>query len=298
MPPFTDADPVVVSFHTGGDYYDRAAQQLRSDCVGLGIDHDIRKLDAGPTPYWAAACRRKIGFYLDMLQEHRRPILWLDVDTRIGHWPGPLRGCRADMAAFMRGLRYLRDFDPIRMPRFFSPFALYFNDSAPALAFVRQMVELEAAEVGPATDDYFLEEAWRRHDLQLSMLILPPTLIGHDWPLAEDQMFQVGISGNVARFKSQVKQHEEGRLGPAHRAALFMDTAVRLCRQGRDLQATMLLELAVEASPQDQEIGRRAGALRLRLSGLKPSAAGGDGRRPGLRGPVGAFRRWLGARRK
>src|SRR5690606_8377955 len=104
-----NGEPVVVSFYCGGDYYREAAEQLRQDCERVGLAHDIVEIEVAADGDWIAACRRKIPFYLEMHRKHRRPILWLDVDSRLGARPAVFDGASCDIAGFLRGFRYLRD---------------------------------------------------------------------------------------------------------------------------------------------------------------------------------------------
>jgi hypothetical protein len=119
MPPESTRAPVVVSFYCGDTYYHAAAARLRDDCARLGFDHDIVEVPREPSETWADICRRKAGFYLQMHRKHRQPIWWLDVDSRLARRPAALESPSCDMAGFLRGLRYLRGFEPSALPRFF-----------------------------------------------------------------------------------------------------------------------------------------------------------------------------------
>src|SRR5690606_32684676 len=127
-------------------------------------------------------------------RKHGRPILWLDVDSRLGRYPEVFDGATCDFAAFLRGERYLRGFDPFAVPRFFAPFALFFNATPAARAFLELMADLERQFEGNATDDFFLQEAWERHAEQLTVVVLPPGLVSREWPLTGSQFLHIGIS--------------------------------------------------------------------------------------------------------
>ncbi|WP_051378919.1 polysaccharide pyruvyl transferase family protein [Derxia gummosa] len=171
--------PIVISFSAGDDYYHRAAAQLRGDCDRLGIEHDIRRLDPAPGGEgWIALCRRKVGFCRDMLRRHGRPVLWIDVDCRLLRDPRPLlAGGGYDIAGFARGFRDLRDFDPVGHSRFFQPSILAFAPTPRGHALLDLMAEIEARSAVSATDDYFLQEAWKQLDRQPAVLLLPPDLV-------------------------------------------------------------------------------------------------------------------------
>jgi len=240
--------PIVVSLYTGDEYYERAAHALREDCSRLGVDHDIVQFEATD---WIAACRRKIPFYLEMQRKHRRPILWLDVDSRLTRHLDMLDGAMCDIAGFLRGFRYLRDFDPQSLPRFFAPFALYFNTTPRATAFLELMAEIERRHDGSATDDFFLHEAWKQHSQQLSVLTLPPDLVAHEWPVSANQPIYVGISGNVSKYKTQVQQHAAPIFAPAHRKAVLMHEADNALKSGHTDTGLLLYRCALAAAPDD-----------------------------------------------
>jgi hypothetical protein len=141
--------PAVVSFYSGDPLYYAAADRLRDDCISLNLDHDIVEFPKRDDETWLDICRRKASFYIDMQRKHRRPILWLDVDSRIQSLPAALAGAGCDIAGFLRGWRYLRDFDPVAVPRFFAPFALYFNYTPRATAFLELLASIAA---GSTTD--------------------------------------------------------------------------------------------------------------------------------------------------
>jgi hypothetical protein len=262
------ASPVVISFHAGDSYYHEAADRLRADCDVAGVDHDIVELSVRPNASWLDICRRKIPFYLDMRRKHQRPLLWLDVDSRLGAWPTVLDGATCDIAAFLRDRVYLREFDPLAAPRFFAPFALYLNHTASMGAFLELMARLEAQSDEKASDDFFLQEAWRLHDQQLTVMLLPPALVGYEWPLANRQIFYHGVSGNVPVYRRGAAQHEPGLLAPQRRKRLLMHEGGRLRREGRIDDALVLYRCALEV---DQEDTQLSGKIRRLEAGHEKS---------------------------
>src|SRR6187200_2432715 len=88
----TTTRPIVISFYCGDQYYYDAADRLRDDCARVGLDSDIVEIQKRPEESWLDICRRKVRFYLDMQVKHDRPILWLDVDSRIYGYPEILSG--------------------------------------------------------------------------------------------------------------------------------------------------------------------------------------------------------------
>lgn len=243
----------MVSFYSGSPYYYDAADRLRDDCERIGLDHDIVGLDSSDAG-WIAACRRKVTFSLEMHRKHRRPILWLDVDSRLSRRPDILDGATCDIAGFLRGFSYLRDFDPQATPRFFAPFALFFNYTPRTTAFLELMAELERKHDGAATDDYFLQEAWKQHREQLSVMVLPPDLVGHEWPLKDRQLIYVGISGNASQFKGEAQQHPVEMLAPSRRKAVLLHEAGNLRKNGQVPDALTLYKLALAIDPTDEAL--------------------------------------------
>lgn len=265
----SDADGfVLVSFYSPDDYYRAAARQLTEDCIRLGIAHDIVELAVEPGASWIDNCRRKLPFIGEMFRKHRRPVFWLDVDSRLSRRPALLDGARCDFAAFLRGFRYLRDFDAETMPRFFSPFALYFNATPKAAGFLELMLSLEAEHPGQATDDYFLQEAWRRHQSFLSVLVLPPDLVGRHWPLQDHEVFYVGISGHVSAALGQAEQHVAPVHLPARRKAVLVREG-QLAMKESPREALMLWRRALQADGPDDALALRIARLLHSEEGLQ-----------------------------
>lgn len=258
--------PTIVSFCAGDSSYFAAAARLREDCDSLGLARDVLELPGAAGQSWLEICRRKAVFLLDMQQKHRRPILWLDVDSRIRKLPGALAGASCDVAGFMRGFRYLRDFDPVAMPRFFAPFALYFNFTPKATAFLELLAKIAEESPPDVSDDYLLQEAWLRHDQQLSVMVLPPDLVGHEWPLQGDQAIYVGISGNVSQFKGQAKQHTAKLFDASRRSAVLKKEADEALKNGKDDDAIVLYKYALVAV-RDDALAAKVGRLLKRRHG-------------------------------
>jgi len=249
--------PIVVSLHSSHDYYRTSADRLREDCDRLNVECDIVELEGSEALDWISICRKKVPFFREMLCRHERPILWLDADSRLGDWPTVFDGMSCDLAGFLRGLRYLRDFDPAALPRFFAPFALYFNFTAAARDFLDTMTALERTFIGEATDDYFLEQAWRTHERQLAVTVLPPCLVGRNLPLADGEQIYVGISGNVSAHKSKAEQHVAAMHEPERRKAALMHEASQARRAGQLEDALVLYRRAAAIGQPDDELEQK-----------------------------------------
>jgi hypothetical protein len=252
--------PTIVSFCAGDPSYYTAAALLRDDCRALHLEHDVVELPGGAGQSWLQICRRKPAFYLEMQRKHGRPILWLDVDSRLRMLPPALEGATCDVAGFLRGFRYLRDFDPVAMPRFFAPFALFFNCTPRATAFLELLASIAEESPSDVSDDFVLQEAWLRHEQQLSVMVLAPDLLGHEWPL--------GISGNVNQFKGQARQHIADQFEAGRRKAVLMKEAEAALKSGRDDDALVLFKHALAAVP-DDALAARIGRLLKRRHGAE-----------------------------
>lgn len=266
-PPST---PVVISFCCGDQYYFDAAEQLRRDCASHGLDSDIVELKKEPDQTWIDICRRKIPFYLEMQRKHERAVLWVDVDSRIARFPEMLRGATCDVAGFLRGLRYLSGFDPLSVSRFFSPFALYFNNTPRTRAFLEFMAKLERETDVAATDDYFLQEAWERFDQQLTVMVLPPEQ-AHlpDWPETERQWYYHGKSGNVSEFKDKARQHKVEVHSPQRRKAVLMFEGMNAWKARKIDDSLLLYRKALEIDPKDDALAQKIARIMRREGKLK-----------------------------
>ena len=258
--------PTIVSFYAGEPLYHAAAEQLRHDCIALELRHDIVELPIPAGETWLSICRRKAAFFLEMQRKHRRPIFWLDVDSRLRTLPSVLDGAACDVAGFLRGFRYLRDFDPVALPRFFAPFALFFNYTPRATAFLELLATIAEQSPSDVTDDFLLQEAWVRHEQQLAVMVLPPYLVGHEWPLRDEQAIYVGISGNVRQFTGKAKQHTANLFEAARRKAVLTKEANAALKAGRDDDAVVLFKYAL-AAIRDDALAEKIGRLLERRHG-------------------------------
>ena len=70
--------PIIVSFYTKDWQYPEYANKLKNDCIRLKIDYDIQELPS--TGDYIRNTSLKPQFILDMLNKHKRPVLWIDCD--------------------------------------------------------------------------------------------------------------------------------------------------------------------------------------------------------------------------
>lgn len=236
--------PIFISFYAGRRYYHDAAAQLRADLDALGLPHDIEEVEPPAERDWADICRLKPAFIHRKLEQHRAPVFWLDVDSRVLRRPPVLEGLGSDFAAFLRGFGRLQDFDPVQKGRTFVPAFLYFNYTDRARRFAARVAELEATSELRATDDYFLEEAWRDVQGHLDVTLLSPAGIDRGKAHAEhmeNPWLSLGLSGNVRDFISQVEQHKPAAFATQRLFTGLQSLAQEEVSKGRMLEATVYL---------------------------------------------------------
>lgn len=204
--------PTIISFYSGDEYYYRAAENLRGDCEKLNLPYHIEELKTSEHEDWADICRKKVVFYHKLLRDIKGPVLWVDVDNRINWIPDILVDARYDFAAFLRGFGDLAEFNPVKFSRFWHPGILFFNNTDGGLSITDAIWEANKQNKGRVTDDYLLEEGWRKVGKLITALPLNRHLasINSDNPAAA---FEFGSSGNVSSFKSKVEQHQNFKLG-------------------------------------------------------------------------------------
>ena len=74
----------IVSFYCdidGRTYYSDHSRRLRINCNENNIPHDVRELPSRGE--YRLNCLAKPRFILDVLEEKKRPFVWMDVDSRI-----------------------------------------------------------------------------------------------------------------------------------------------------------------------------------------------------------------------
>lgn len=258
--------PTLISFFGGDEYYYRAAEALRADCDRLGIAHDIREVARREGEDWAAVCRRKIPFYAEMLDRHPNGVFWVDVDTRLLRRPELLDDARYDVAAFLRGFRDFRRYDPVQVARTFHPGFLHFNGTRKTRDFVNHLAALEADSTVKGTDDYFLEEGWRTFKEHLALMILPPDLIvRRPERQTPESCFLFGESGNVNTFKSQVEQHSAPIFDLRRQTRLLIHYAAQAIRIGKREHARIFLNKAHAIDPTDEHASLSLAKLCLKM---------------------------------
>ena len=212
----TSKDLIVCSFFTPDDYYSSHAKALRARLDELGIDHDILEITKAPGEDWADITRRKIGFIKDVCDKNpSKRVFWVDIDCRINYLPEYIANSTADLIGFQRSFGSPPQIGYGNRARFWEPSFWGLGTSPQARKLIADAYELEQRADVKATDDYFLEEAWRANAKDLTFQMIPSMAIVRERaPLKLGQrqpFFEFGSSGNVADFKDKVVQHAGGK---------------------------------------------------------------------------------------
>ena len=203
---------VVCSFYTPDKYYSSHAKRLKAELDSLGVHAELKKVEKPKGVDWADVTRMKIGFIRDVAKKFpKSKIFWIDVDCSLTDLPDFIRESSADLIGFQRSFG-----QPLRIgyqyrTRFWEPSFWGMGTSPQARKIIEDAYDLEQRSTIKATDDYFLEEAWRANAKNLSFQLIPSNLVIKDKglrdPGAKKPFFAFGSSGNVAEFKNKVKQH-------------------------------------------------------------------------------------------
>jgi hypothetical protein len=205
-------DVVICSFHTPDEYYADHARELKEQLESLGLPYELLEVEKREGEDWADVTRRKIGFIHDVCQKYPDSmVFWIDVDCRLTHMPDYVRDSTADLIGFQRSFRSPLHIGYANRARFWEPSFWGVAPTAQGRKLVADAYQLEQRSDIKATDDYFLEEAWRANARNLTFQMIPSTAIVRkrkiDEPERRESFFVFGSSGNVAEFKDKVVQH-------------------------------------------------------------------------------------------
>jgi len=201
-------DVVICSFFTDDDYYRDHANNLRTNLESLGLAYELREIHKEEGEEWPDICRKKIGFIAEVCELHPdKKVFWIDVDCNLLSIPDYVVNSTADLIGFTRGFGSALTIGYGRRARFWEPCFWGVNTTPQARKLVTDASNLEKLSTLRATDDYFLEEAWRANAENLTFQIIPSRLVAGRGNSANDAFFTFGSSGNVAEFKGKVEQH-------------------------------------------------------------------------------------------
>lgn len=227
-------EAIVISFAAGDSYYFEAADRLEERLSDIGVDHDIRRLEIPEGKDWIDICREKIRFYRNMLLEHQRPVVWMDVDTEVLRKPEALLDSNADITGFLRNFKNFVHFDPAQFSRLLAPAYLTFNYNDRVLSFLDFAARLTEESDVRATDDYFLQEALISWDGDLRFMFLKPSdVVRNKEDIRADQAYFVhGNSGNVDTFKGEAAQHPVPALALPRQKRVLEESAKASIKKG------------------------------------------------------------------
>lgn len=216
----SNRDVVVCSFYTPDEYYAGHAKELKAQLDSIGVGYELLEVQKRDGEDWADVTRRKIGFIKEICDKHPdKMVFWIDVDCRISHLPEYISNTTADLIGFQRSFGSPLQIGYQNRTRFWEPSFWGVNATQQGRKLIADAYELEQRATIKATDDYFLEEAWRANAKKLTFQMIPSTAIVRDRKLQEpgsrEAFFLFGSSGNVADFKDKVVQHGTAKkVGP------------------------------------------------------------------------------------
>ena len=201
---------LVYSFHTKDDYYTGKAEELKSALDRLGLPYRIDPVDIPEGKEWPDICRQKIGMIKDVCDANPdKKIFWIDVDCYLTNLPDYVKDFSADIIGYQRGFSTPDLIGYAGRSRFWEPCFWGINTSETARKFISDALEAEKTFEERATDDYFFEESWRKNFDSMSFQVIPSkTAARSEAVITEDTFFVFGASGNVAKFKGKVSQHQ------------------------------------------------------------------------------------------
>ena len=180
--------------------YRTDAFYLRKDCARLGLElTEIKYEDHG---CWGANCRAKAAIFSEWLHEHRKPVVFLDADSRIFQMPGLFGEIRDAFGAVPT-----RNLDPRGRPFFASP--LYFTEDAiPLVEAWRDLCEQNQARRPTGDHEYLC----RAHEaLPIPWYPLPAVYGGTS--ILRDSVMVAGLSHSKrkATFMASIRVFKESQ---------------------------------------------------------------------------------------
>ena len=203
-------ETLVYSFYTEDEYYEKKACELAQSLTELKVSHRIDVLKIiDSNVNWVSICRKKIEIFQQVCNEYpQKKIFWIDVDCSIRKFPKYVRDFSADIIGFYRGFE-----SPLKIgyrwkARFWEPCFFGVNNTVAARDFIAYAAKLETEYEGLATDDYFLEEAWRNKCKYLSFQIIPSIEKYRKDCCFGSAFFVSGSSGKVDEYRGVVATHD------------------------------------------------------------------------------------------
>ncbi len=208
---------VVCSFYTADEYYRAHGERLAKKLEELGVEYVLRELEKKEGEDWADICRKKVPFLAEVCAAHPdKKVFWMDVDCMILELPEYIFNTSADIVGFQRGYSSPQTIGYANRSRFWEPSFWGVNTTPLARKMIADAAEIEKTSTIKATDDYFMEEAWRANCDNMTFQIIPSNAVfgrGSVNETSRTAFFKFGASGNVAEFKGKVEQHTSNGKG-------------------------------------------------------------------------------------
>jgi hypothetical protein len=266
---------VVCSFYTADDYYRAHGERLAKNLEDLGVEYVLREIEKKEGEDWADICRKKVPFLAEVCAAHPdKKVFWMDVDCMILELPDYIFNTSADIVGFQRGYSSPLTIGYERRSRFWEPSFWGVNTSVLARKMIAEAAELEKISTVKATDDYFMEEAWKANCDNMTFQIIPSNAVvgmGTTSDASRNAFFKFGASGNVAEFKGKVEQHSANNSGLRKKAlnlakALERKLPPKLSNRIRLLADTLGITgklTAVSSNPEFQKRKKTSDDLQL-----------------------------------
>ena len=167
-----DKKPLIISFYTKDTLYKEESKDLAASCEKLGLEYEISGVENLGS--WQANCCQKAEFILQKLEEHKRPVIWTDVDSVIMQMPTILLECKADCA-----LR-VNDNVAVDDPSKILSGTMFFNDTASAkklLTLWKKECEKQLLKTGMVYDQVCLRKVVLHYPTIVEMKRLPASYV-------------------------------------------------------------------------------------------------------------------------
>jgi hypothetical protein len=208
---------VVCSFYTADDYYRAHGERLAKNLEELGVEYVLREIEKKEGEDWADICRKKVPFLAEVCAANPdKKVFWMDVDCMILELPDYIFNTSADIVGFQRGYSSPLTIGYERRSRFWEPSFWGVNTTPLARKMIQEAADLEKVSTVKATDDYFMEEAWKANCDNMTFQIIPSNAVvgmGTTSEASRNAFFKFGASGNVEDFKGKVEQHKANNSG-------------------------------------------------------------------------------------
>jgi hypothetical protein len=218
----SNSNVIICSFYTADDYYRAHGERLAKSLEALGLEYVLREIEKQEGEDWADICRKKVPFLAEVCAANPdKKVFWMDVDCMILEMPDYIFNSTADIVGFQRGYSSPLTIGYDRRARFWEPSFWGVNTTPLARKMIADAAGIEKTSTVKATDDFFMEEAWRANCDNMTFQMIPSNAVVGKGSTGEDSrgaFFIFGSSGNVAEFKGKVEQHSANNQGLKKRA--------------------------------------------------------------------------------